>query len=206
MKEEQRTIGEYTVRDSFSIGEYEIVLCENANAPKEREFLCGFVENNGIYERLYDCMVSDSYADIATVFGERIAEKAEEVQKEQEHVLRNVGDDRVFTAEDCEPVSHEDRIEDRIIVLRDDLLRPEYKHGSSQLFLCTGGFGAQGNPRGRTCFLTRLYDARQMQCRREDILGVMPEEQLPVWAKNGLAAIRQQSTELYRKSEERGDR
>ena len=206
MINEKRMIGDYEVLTSIMIGESEVALCQNPNAPKDEVFLCGYIENNGVFERLNDCMVSDSYADIATVFGERIAEKAEELQKELEHIEKNVGDDTEITAKDCMPISYEDCIEGKVIVLRGDILRPEYKRASSQLMFCTGGFGAQANARGRTCYATHLYDARKTQCRRDDILGVMSEENLPEWAKNGLEAIRQQSTQIHRKKDTRGDR
>ena len=206
MTNEKRIIGAYEVLASIMIGEYEIAVCENKNAPKEEKFLCGYIENNGVFERLTDCMVSDSYADIAAVFGERIAEKAVEVQKELEHIRKNVGDDAELTAKDCMPDSYENCVEGRVVVLRGDVLRPEYKRASNQLLLCTGGFGAQPNPRGRTCFATRLYDTKRIQCRRDDILGVLPEDKLPGWAKRGLEAIRLQSTEISLEKEERGDR
>lgn len=34
----------------------------------------------------------------------------------------------------------------------------------------------------------------------------MPENKLPEWAKNGLEAIRQKSTEINKKKAERGER
>lgn len=206
MEQNNRKFDNYMVLTSFRIGEYEIALCEDPNAPTGEKYLCGYVENNGVFERLNDCLVSESFADIATCYGERIAKKAEEVQKELEHVEQNVGDDSEISVKNCMPISYEDRIEGKIIVLRGDILRAEYKRASNQLLLCTGGFGAQSNPRGRTCFATRLYDAKQTQYRREDILGTMPEDKLPEWAKNGLEAIRQKSTEIHRKKDTRGDR
>ena len=206
MINEKRMIGDYEVLTSIMIGDSEVALCQNPNAPKDEVFLCGYIENNGLFERLTNCIVSFSYAESAQDFGERVAAKAKEVQKELEHIGKNVGDDSELTAKDCIPDSIENCIEGKIIVIRGDLLRPEYKRASNQLLLCTGGFGAQSSPRGRTCFATRLYDAKQIQCRREDVLGIMPEENLPEWAKDGLEAIRMRSTQIHKNKETRGDR
>lgn len=206
MEQEKRKFGDYTVLSTFRIGEYEIGLCENRSAAKDEVFLCGFIESNGVMERMTDCMVSDSFADIAAVFGKRIAEKAEGFQKELDHIRENVGDDAELTAIDCAPVPYEESLEGRVIVLRGDILRPEYKRASNQLLLCTGGSGARANPYGRTCYAVRLYDAAKTQCYRQDVLGAIPEEKLPAWAKNGLEAIRQQSTDIHRKKDERGER
>ena len=203
---EKRMIGDYEVLTSIMIGDSEVALCQNPNAPKDEVFLCGYIENNGLFESLTNCIVSFSYAESAQDFGERVAAKAKEVQKELEHIGKNVGDDSELTTKDCIPDSIENCIEGKIIVIRGDLLRPEYKRASNQLLLCTGGFGAQSSPRGRTCFATRLYDAKQIQCRREDVLGIMPEENLPEWAKNGLEAIRMKSTQIHKNKETRGDR
>ena len=52
--------------------------------------------------------------------------------------------------------------------------------------LCTGGFGAQANARGRTCYCISLYDGRKTSFYRTDFLGVMDEKKLPEWAQKGL--------------------
>ncbi len=206
MRNEKRMIGEYEVLTSIMIGEYEIVLCENQNAPKDEVFLCGYIENNGVFERMTDCIFSDSYADVATIYGERIAEKAEAVQKELERIGKNMDDDSELTAKDCMPITDADDLIDKVIVLRGDILRPEYKRASNQLILCTGGFGSVPNSRGRTCYGLHLYDSRHTQCLRQDVLGVVPEDKLPQWAKDSLEAIRKQSTEIHRKKDTRGER
>ena len=201
MEQTKRKIGDYTVLTSFPIGKYEVALCEDPEAPREEVYLCGYVETNGVFECLTDCMVSDSYAEIATFYGERIAEKSEEVQKEIEKIQREIGSDREIKAGSCLSISAGDKLEGKVIVVRGGILRPEYKRATSQLLLCTGGFGAQANARGRTCFATRLYDGVKTQCRRDDVLGVMPEDLLPEWAKNALDPIRSEA-----KRETRGDR
>ena len=204
MDYQTRIIGDYKVVLSVKIGGYEVVLCENRDAPEDEVYLCGYVENNGLFESIDDCMVSGSYADIVTVFGERVAEKGEKVQKELEDIKRDIGDDRELKKEDCQSITTKDCVKGKVIVLRGRDLRPEYRRMSAQLLFCTGGFGAQGDARGRTCFARRIYDAGQTQCRREDILGIIPEEKLPEWAKGKLDAIRKQLA--VRSADVRGDR
>lgn len=203
MFEETRIIGDYSVITSIRIGKYEIALCKNDEAPNDERYLCGYIENNGILESLNDCMVSESYADIVAVFGGRVAEKGEAVQLELERIQKEIGDDSALHYECCIPISSEDCIKDKVIVLREDILRPEYKRASYQLLFCTGGFGAQSNARGRTCFATRIYDSEKINCQRCDVLGIVPEENLPDWAKDKLKEIKQIET---RKKDTRGDR
>ena len=203
MDDEKRTFGDYVLITSIWIGEYEIGICENPKAEKKDErFLCGYIENNGVWEYIKDNMVGESYADIVTCYGERIAEKAEEFQMETERILKEVGDNSPVSIEDCIPVTQDDDISGKVIVLKPDVFRPEYRRATSQLMLCTGGFGSQRNSRGRTCFCTRLYDNENKQFYRSEVLGIMPEDKLPEWAKRGLEAARRQD----KKKDTRGDR
>ena len=97
-----------------------------------------------------------------------------------------IGMNDEITAKDCKPFSQDDAIEDKVIVIRGNVLRPEFRHASHQLMLCTGGFGAQKNARGRTCYCISLYSGKQTSFYRGDVLGVMDKRSLPEWAKIGL--------------------
>ena len=207
METEERKFGDYTVMTSIWIGNYEIAVCENPTAHEKDEiFLCGYIESNGIYERMTDCMVSDSYTDIAACFGERIAEKARDFDKEAESIQSIVGDNSPLMADTCIPITGNDVIKDKIIVLKADAFRPEYQRATQQLILCTGGFGAQANARGRSCFGIRLFDGKQTQNYRAEVLGVMPEDKLPDWAKERLSKYRDEQKKADKKRESRSER
>ena len=58
MDDEKRTFGDYVLITSIWIGEYEIGICENPKAEKKDErFLCGYIENNGVWEYIKDNMI-----------------------------------------------------------------------------------------------------------------------------------------------------
>lgn len=190
MSNEKRMIGDYEILVSFRIGKNEIVLAEKSDAVQYERFLCGYVENNGVFERVIECSISDSYEDAATLFGERIAEKAEEAQIEFEREKEIVGDNREMKASECEPITENDLLKGRVVVARGDALHTEYRRAAHQMYLCVGGFGAQPNARGRSCFCRSLYDGHEATFQRQDILGVFPAEKLPEWAANGLKKAR----------------
>lgn len=198
---ECRKIGDYTILTSFHIGVHEIALCENKNAPKDEVYLCGNIENNGVFERLTDCLASESFADVASCYGERIAEKAEETQKEIETREKRLGVDEELTSEDCRSITHEDSLKGKIIVIRGEALRPEFRRASYQLMYCTGGFGAQPNARGRSCFGINLYDGSKTDCRRDEVLGILPEDRLCEWEKDNLEKVK--CKQIERKEEAR---
>ena len=177
--EETRKIGDYSVKYSMYIGHKDIALGENPNADKDERYMCCFVETNAIFERYSGVLVSDDFAEIAKVFGQRVADAAEEIVQENERACQEVGMNEELMAESCAPLSYEDFIENKVVVVKGSILRPEFRHANHQLMLCTGGFGAQANARGRTCYCISLYDGRKTSFYRTDFLGVMDEKSFP---------------------------
>ena len=113
--------------------------------------------------------------------------------------------DDEITEKDCKPISADDAIEDKVIVIRGNVLRPEFRHASHQLMLCTGGFGAQKNARGRTCYCTSLYGGKQTSFYRGDVLGVIDKRTLPQWAKDGLQKAQEARGREKNPPKERGE-
>lgn len=77
--------------------------------------------------------------------------------------------------------------------------------GLFNVMLCTGGFGAQANARGRTCYCISLFDGRQTSYYRSDVLGVIEPEKLPEWAKEGLAKANEIREQERKPPKERGE-
>ena len=92
--EEIRKIGDYSVKYSMYIGHKDIALGENPNADKDERYMCCFVETNAIFERYSGVLVSDDFAEIAKVFGQRVADAAEEIVQENERACQEVGMNR----------------------------------------------------------------------------------------------------------------
>ena len=203
--DDKRMIGDYTVLNSMYVGHKEIAICENPKAPKDERYLCCYIENVAIFERYTEALVSDDFAEIAQVYGERIASAAEEIIKETEKANEQIGANTEFMASDCTPVTWEDSIENKVVVIKGNILRPEFRHANHQLMLCTGGFGAQANARGRTCYCISLFDGRQTSYYRSDVLGGIEPEKLPEWAKEGLAKANEIREQERKPPKERGE-
>lgn len=187
------------------IGHKDIALGENPNADKDERYMCCFVETNAIFERYSGVLVSDDFAEIAKVFGQRVADAAEEIIQENERACQEVGMNEELTTNSCKPISYEDSIENKVVVVKGSILRPEFRHANHQLMLCTGGFGAQANARGRTCCCISLYDGRKTSFYRTDFLGVMDEKKLPEWAQKGLEKAKEMHAQEKKPAKERGD-
>lgn len=159
-----------------------------------------FVNEAGLYS-----LILSSRKPEAKVFGQRVADAAEEIIQENERACQEVGMNEELTTNSCKPISYEDSIENKVVVVKGSILRPEFRHANHQLMLCTGGFGAQANARGRTCYCISLYDGRKTSFYRTDFLGVMDEKKLPEWAQKGLEKAKEMHAQEKKPAKERGD-
>ena len=121
--EETRKIGDYSVKYAMYIGHKDIALGENPNADKDERYMCCFVETNAIFERYSGVLVSDDFAEIAKVFGQRIADAAEEIIQENERACQEVGMNEELMGDSCVPASYEDSIDDKVVVVKGSILR-----------------------------------------------------------------------------------
>ena len=186
MKEEKRMVGSYEVIACQRIGGEEIIVGEDKNAAPSERYLCCYVEQNDIFERYSSALASDGYAEIFEIYGQRIASAAKEVIERIDKEKEFIGDgELIFTADKCDPITEEVNLNGKIVVIDRDVFSPEYQLATHQLMLCTGGFGAQPNARGRSCFCTSLYDGHDTKFYRQDIIGTIAAEDLPEWAKSG---------------------
>ena len=96
----------------------------------------------------------------------------------------------LFSASQCE--SEKDgqlNYEGRVLVLRGDVLKDQYKTPEDQLFLAESGFGCAPNARGRKVFGQFLKDGEKTHFQRGDFIGVLKDEYLPEWAVEKLAQL-----------------
>ena len=190
MEEEKRMAGDYEIIHSVYIGDREIVVGEDLSNTEGNKFVCAYCRPDLIYAVYNEVMGSDDYAEIIQLFGERVAEQAAKT-REMFNDLRLKGQDvSPLTIKDCTPISGDDDLHDKVIVIKPEKLRREYQRANYQLKLCTGGFGASPNSRGNACFCVDLFSGKSSRFERYEVMGTLKEEQLPKWAKDGLEAYR----------------
>lgn len=96
----------------------------------------------------------------------------------------------LFSQEDCLQTGYEMSIGGKVIVLKPSTLSEEYREARHQLYFCTGGFGSNPNPSGRSVFAVSLADGEQIRWNRSDILGIAKPEILSDHARLQLSQIR----------------
>lgn len=191
MNDEVRKAGDYTIIHSLHIGDREVVLGEDTENQDGQKYMCAFCTSNWLFARYDDALASDDYPEMVAIYGKRIAEQAEKTRIDLSTPKYQGIPNDPLTANDCTPVSHDDDLHDKVIVIKPDVLRREYRMATRQIKLCTGGFGASPHSRGSACYCVDLYSGKESRFERYDILGTLEPEQLPKWAELGLVEYRQ---------------
>ena len=201
---DKRMAGDYEIIQSMMIGDKEIVLGENPKDTSGLPYMCAFCEDNGIVARFYDAVGGDDFCEIAQEYGQRIAKQAEGTRQALLNERAGLDGNSIITAAQCEGISSKDDLHGKVIVIKPEVLRREYRAAAHQLKLCTGGFGASPNSRGSACFCTDLLTGKESRFERRDVLGTMEPDKLPQWAKDGITAIQQ--AERSKSGKEKGSR
>ena len=96
----------------------------------------------------------------------------------------------LFTQEDCLQAGYGMSISGKVIILNSSVLSEEFRSAKHQLYFCTGGFGSNPNPSGRSVFAVSLADGEQVRWNRSDILGIAKPEILTDHVRLQLSQIR----------------
>ena len=182
---EKRMAGTYEIIHAMHIGDREIVIGEWNDAPEEERFMCAVCTQNEIFAQYNQVMVTDTFADIVKLYGDRVSAQAEKTIATLNYEGITEDDRRMYTTKDCDPIDQED-LNGKVVVIRPDVLRREYQDTLHQIRICTGGFGANPNARGRACYCRNLLNGQEEKFYRSDILGILPSEKQPEWVRKGV--------------------
>lgn len=87
----------------------------------------------------------------------------------------------LYEADQCYPEKMD--LKGKIVAIRPDCLKDEYKSALDQLFYAEGGFGCDPNAIGRKVYGRFIKDGERAWFMRDEIQGVVKLDLLPEWAK-----------------------
>ena len=157
--------------------------------------MCAYCTANELFARYDEVLASDDYPEIVKIYGERVAEQAEKTRVELITPKIQGIPNAALTAKDCTPVSYDDNLNGKVVVIKPEVLRREYRMATRQIKLCVGGFGASPHSRGSACYCVDLYSGKESRFERRDILGTLEPEKLPKWAELGLVDYQQRKNQ-----------
>lgn len=180
---ETRKAGDYEITQSIHIGDKEIVMGENIQDKDGNFYFVADYTHNDLFAAYENCLISSDFIEIAEIYTNRMQSRINKLKEEQKKI--NVPKS-IITAEMCCPLKYTDSIENKVIAIKLNELRPEYRIASEQLYIVTGGFGAYGNSRGRTVYCKNLYNGTETRFDRSSVQGVIKPSFLPEWARDKL--------------------
>lgn len=195
-QEEKEIIAGYTVRISLWIGNKRLIYARSDNPQEQNPYMKCICTQNGLLMEYTDALCSDRYEEIMKLFAEDL--RAEAVRLEAEKSAKGDAVAPCFGKDDVEPAPYDRSIKGRVVALKPDALDDSYRDLSDQLNYVTGGFGAEANSRGHACYCTNLYSGAVCRIERPYVLGIVPEDRLPDFAKKTLASCRTPKTKTER--------
>lgn len=187
MTEEKRMVDTYKVTHAIHVGDREILFAVDEGKTDCPYMVCYCSWDNPLgIEQFFDAAGSDDYLEMMSEFTDRVQAQLEAVRAERDKITVPLSP---FALEHCTPNDYGESIENKVVVIRAERLRPEYRTADKQLVLAVGGFGTHANARGRAVYTVNLYSGKEYRWNREDILGVLKTEYMPDWAKEQLKQI-----------------
>ena len=180
MSDEKRIAGEYEIKQAIHIGDREIVFGEDSKQPDKVSYLVGDYYCNDLFGSYQNTVAGSDYLEMMQEFLDRVSLQIESLRTE---ISQTDISHEPILLKDCIPDDRSKSIKGKVIAIKADCLRPEYRRAASQLYLVTGGHGAQGNSRGNAVFCDNLHSGEHTRFERYDVMGVVRADCLPEWAK-----------------------
>jgi hypothetical protein len=198
--EDKRYVTGLEVQFEMYLGDREVLLLLDPNSA-EMPYLVGYCTMNGLgLEELTELVGGNDYLEATEEFLSRVQGQIEQVRTDR---TRSAEPQEAFCKEYCLPGGLEQDLNGRVVVLKPEMLRPEYRNIAHQLLLVHGGFGAAPNARGTAVFATNVFSGEKRDCRRHQVAGILNPAFAPEWVKPGVEKIRAQLNEKGSKPHER---
>ena len=189
---ERQAPGEYKELNRISINDSDIILSENLDA--ENRYMV--VENRytPYYNNSGDNNIftghTNDYLEAITEFTKKVQYNIDCVQSRRDSRKRSAGIEHIeLKSGDCLPGSGEADFTGKLIIVKANELKPEYRSAENQLVLCSHGNGARPNAIGTSVFGEELFSGDKVCYGRHQIHGIADETKLPQWATIKLALL-----------------
>lgn len=87
----------------------------------------------------------------------------------------------IIDKSECKPLS--DNIEGKLVVIKPDFFKPEFREAKYQLVLAAGGFGCDASKMGNAVFVEEVHTDNPEHYRQEryNLIGEPTEEIIKEW-------------------------
>lgn len=191
-KEEKEVIEGYTVEASFWINGKRLIYAKDETGKKEMPYMKIMFVPDPLFGHYENGLIFDSYTEAMKQFADDL--KVEAVILETENKALGAEKMSLFTLDDVVPDDMTEDLTGKVVAMKPKYLADGKNYLPYQLFYVTGGNGALPDARGRACFCKRLRDGIGTRIERYEVLGIVPDDKLPDFAKATLEKLKNEKT------------
>ena len=191
--EDKEIISGYIIQTYIWIGHDRVCFGITEDQTTEYPYMMCVYESEGhmfpVCDKLH-CF--DNYPEALHAFADKIGECAKVLEDRRASIV-GVSDPACLKARDVEAVSWDQSIKGKVVAVKENSLMHGYRDISHQLYFVYSGFGVEANSRGRACYGWNLYTGEKCRIERPDVMGIVPEDRLPDFAKKNLVAAKEKA-------------
>lgn len=101
-----------------------------------------------------------------------------------------------LTKDNCEQHNEPQNYKGKLLILKPQVLEPQFRQKEAQYFYAENGFGCDPNSLGTAVFGHFLANGQKARLSRSDFIGIADKTQLPIWAANRLELLKKPSMKI----------
>lgn len=184
MEHSIRMVHSYNVSQAIEIGKVEVILAVDERQQDKPYLVCYCTRQNPLnMEQYYVAEAGSDYLAAMQDFVERIQDEVASLRKERTEQPLNMS---VLTANECNLLTNEASLENELLAIRPERLRPEYRTANHQLVVAVGGFGMSAHSRCRAVYVKNVFSGKEQRWNWDDMMGSVKPEHIPPWAQQRL--------------------
>ena len=181
-------INDYAVKNEVFVGNRRYLFAVHTDEKEPQRFLKCQCYDDELFRHYVNAVTSNDFVECMKLYLADISAAVEKVEKDRAAI--GLDDISCLKGSDLLSASREKNIEGKVVAIGEKWLCDGFKDISHQLYFVKGGNGAQSNSRGNACFSINLYTGEDTRIERYEVLGEVPEDKIPEFAKEHLANAR----------------
>ena len=186
--EGKEMINDYAVKNEVFIGNRRYLFAVHTDDKEPQRFLKCQCYDDELFRHYVNAVTSNDFVECMKLYLADISAAVEKVEKDRAAI--GLEDISCLKGSDLLSASRDKNIEGKVVAIGEKWLCDGFKDISHQLYFVKGGNGAQSNSRGNACFSINLYTGEDTRIERYEVLGEVPEDKIPDFAKEHLANAR----------------
>lgn len=186
--EGKEMINDYAVKNEVFIGNRRYLFAVHTDDKEPQRFLKCQCYDDELFRHYVNAVTSNDFVECMKLYLADISAAVEKVEKDRAAI--GLDDISCLKGSDLLSASRDKNIEGKVVAIGEKWLCDGFKDISHQLYFVKGGNGAQSNSRGNACFSINLYTGEDTRIERYEVLGEVPEDKIPEFAKEHLANAR----------------